>query len=68
MSRYEFAVRLAERLGYSADLVDAVSAAEMKGWVARRPRDSSLDTSRARGILRTRFYDTGLALDMFAEE
>jgi len=46
LSRYEFAVMLAEELGVDRGLV---KPAEMKNakLVARRPRDSSLDTSRA---------------------
>jgi len=49
VSRYEFALRLTEILGVSKNLVKPVSMNEVK-LVARRPRDSSLDTSKARNI------------------
>jgi len=49
VSRYEFALRLAEVLGVDRGLVKPVSMDEVK-LVARRPRDSSLDTSKARGL------------------
>jgi len=49
VSRYEFALRLAEVLGVNKSLVKPVSMDEVK-LVARRPRDSSLDTSKARSL------------------
>jgi len=51
MSRYEFALRIAEGLGADKSLVREAKVSEMSGWVARRPRDSSLDCSRARRLL-----------------
>jgi len=47
LSRYEFAVILAEELGVDPGLVKPASLAEAR-LRAPRPRDSSLDTSRAR--------------------
>ncbi len=47
MSRYEFALRLAEVLKVSKDLVKPISMEDVK-LVARRPRDSSLNTEKAR--------------------
>jgi len=49
LSRYEFATILAEILGASKDLVKPKRLAEAK-LVAPRPRDSSLDTSKAREL------------------
>jgi dTDP-4-dehydrorhamnose reductase len=49
LSRYEFATILAEVLGVSRDLVKPKRLAEAK-LVAPRPRDSSLDTSKAREL------------------
>jgi len=48
LSRYEFALILAEELGADRSLVKPTSLSSAK-LVARRPRDSSLDTSRAAG-------------------
>lgn len=49
VSRHEYALRLAEILGVDRSLVKLISMNEIK-LVARRPRDSSLDTSKARSI------------------
>lgn len=49
LSRYEFAVLLARVLSVDEALIKPVSVRDVK-LVARRPRDSSLDTSRADGL------------------
>ena len=67
MSRYEFALRIAEALGAPKSLVKEARVSEMKGWVARRPRDSSLDTSRAKELL-GEFHDSSKAIEIFASE
>jgi len=67
MSRYEFALRIADALGAPKSLVKEARMAEMKGWVARRPRDSSLDTSKAKELL-GEFHDSSRAIETFASE
>mgnify|MGYP000156114438 FL=1 len=67
MSRYEFAVKVAEAFGLPTENIVEASMSDMK-WVARRPRDSSLDTSYAKRILDTPFDDMELALRIFREE
>ena len=49
LSRYEFAIALADVLGVDKDLVKPTSM-NMAKLIARRPRDSSLDTSKAREL------------------
>jgi dTDP-4-dehydrorhamnose reductase len=49
VSRYGFALALAEALGVDRNLVRPVSMGELR-LPARRPRDSSLDTSKARSL------------------
>jgi len=49
LSRYEFALILADVLGVSRDLVKPKRLEEAK-LIAPRPRDSSLDTSKAREL------------------
>ncbi|MEM3893572.1 MAG: dTDP-4-dehydrorhamnose reductase [Thermofilum sp.] len=49
LSRFDFALRLAELLGADRGLVRAVPMSSAR-LVARRPRDSSLDTSRAAAL------------------
>ena len=46
VSRYDFAVALADAFGLDSSLVEPVNMDEMR-WVAKRPRDSSLDVSKA---------------------
>ena len=50
VSRYDFAVALADTFGLDASLVEPVTMDEMK-WVAKRPRDSSLDVSKATSLI-----------------
>lgn len=47
LSRYDFAVLLAKALGVDRALIKPISLRDAK-LVAKRPRDSSLDTSRAK--------------------
>ena len=68
MNRYQFATKIAEALGLPAELVEKASIKDMKHWIAKRPRDSSLDTSKAKSLLKTKFYDTKLALELFKQE
>lgn len=67
-NRFEFAIKVAETLGLPTELVEKASIKDMKHWIARRPRDSSLNTGKARNILRTEFHDTKLALELFKQE
>lgn len=46
ISRYDFAVELARTFGFDVDLIIKSRMSEMK-WAAKRPADSSLDTSKA---------------------
>lgn len=49
MSRFEFAIALAEILNVDRNLVKPISINDAK-LIAKRPRDSSLDTSRAENL------------------
>ncbi len=63
MNRYEFAKKIAETLGLPTSLVKPATMEEMQGrWVARRPRDSSLDTGKAQNLLETPFSDIDEAM------
>jgi len=67
VSRYDFALRLARRFGFDASLIKPARMEEMK-WYARRPRDSSLDCSRARAMLRTEFHSLDYSLEVLHQE
>lgn len=53
ISRYDFAVDLANTFGLDEDLIIKSKMSEMK-WAAKRPDDSSLDTSKAFRYLRAK--------------
>ncbi|NQE05081.1 dTDP-4-dehydrorhamnose reductase [ANME-1 cluster archaeon GoMg1] len=67
ISRYDFALRIANKFGLNEDLVIPSRMEEMK-WIAARPKDSSLDTSKASKYLKEKPYDLDKALDVLKEE
>lgn len=67
MSRYEFAIRVAEYLGFDKSLIKEGSMASIN-WKARRPKDSSLNYEETKAKLKTNFYSTDLALKILKEE
>jgi len=67
MSRYEFAIRVAEKLGFDKNLIEK-SSMDSISWKARRPRDSSLNYEYTRRRLNIDFYSTDLALQILYDE
>lgn len=55
MSRYEFAIKVADTLKLEKNLIQKAEMKEMR-WLAKRPRDSSLNSEHSRSILKTDFY------------
>jgi len=55
MSRYEFAIKIADALCLDKSLIKKAEMKEMN-WLAKRPRDSSLNSERSRSLLKTDFY------------
>ncbi|QKR00840.1 NAD(P)-dependent oxidoreductase [Metallosphaera tengchongensis] len=53
VSRYELALRVAEAYDLPKNVKEVD---EVRGWVAKRPFDSSLDVSRARKLVSVDFY------------
>jgi dTDP-4-dehydrorhamnose reductase len=53
ISRFEFGIKLAEVFGFDSSLIMEACMGDMN-WVARRPRDSSLDVSKASRLLRNK--------------
>lgn len=66
ISRYEFAVMLAKRFGFSENLVTPIQA-ETAGWKAMRPHDSSLNVTKAQRILTNKPVALDDALKEFAK-
>jgi len=67
VSRYEFALKLAETFNLNKDLIIA-SRMEKMSWIAKRPKDSSLDTSKAKRDLNLKPMDLNTALNYLKEE
>ncbi|BDC17386.1 NAD(P)-dependent oxidoreductase [Acidianus sp. HS-5] len=57
VSRFELARKIKEKFNLPGEVKEID---EVKGWVARRPFDSSLDSSRARKVISTDFYTLDL--------
>jgi dTDP-4-dehydrorhamnose reductase len=66
INRYEMACQIAERLGYSRDLVLATDSNAMPGR-APRPNDASLDNSKAGRVLKTPMQTLMSGLDLVLE-
>lgn len=67
VSRYDFARAVARRFNFDEDLIEPITLKDVV-FKARRPRDSSLETSRARRILHTNFHDLEYALNILYNE
>lgn len=66
-SRYEFATAIARKFGLDERLIKPAQSSEIK-FKARRPRDSSLDCTRARDILKTEFHSLDYSLEVWKRE
>ncbi len=66
ISRYEFAIEIASIFGFDRDLIEKISMEDIR-WKARRPRDSSLDVSKARKVLNRKPLRIRDALKMLRE-
>lgn len=62
IGRYDFALRIAETFGLDEMLVKPVRMEELKTWVARRPRDSSLCVEKVEGELQIALPDVSESL------
>ena len=57
ISRYELALKIKEKFNLPGNVVEVD---EVKGWIAKRPYDSSLDVSKAKKLLSVDFYSLDL--------
>jgi len=67
ISRYEFAEIIADKLSLDKKLIKPSSMNEMN-WIAKRPKDSSLDVSKANQILKEKPQTIKQSLDLFTKE
>lgn len=67
ISRFEFALRIAKTFDLDGKLIKPIKMAELKAWIARRPRDSSLRVDKIQGVLKTKPIDVSESLRLMKE-
>lgn len=67
VSRHEFALQIANKFGLDKNLIIPSRMDEMK-WIAKRPKDSSLDTSKASRYLKEKTLGLDMALEILEGE
>jgi len=67
ISRYDFAVMIAEKLGLDKSLLLEAKTQDMN-WKAKRPLDSSLDVTLANELLNEKPLSIEKSLDLFVKE
>ena len=67
VSRYEFALRIADKFGLDKDLIKPARM-EAMNWLAKRPEDSSLDTSKASRYLKEKTLGLDKALEILEDD
>ena len=67
ISRYQMACMVSDKLNLDSALLKQISINKMK-WVAQRPKDSSLDVSRASSILNEKPQKIDQSLNLFINE
>jgi dTDP-4-dehydrorhamnose reductase len=66
-SRFEFAVKLAEIFDLDKSLIKKTCISDMD-WIAKRPKDSSLDVSKTYNVLKTKPMNLSVSLNLMKEE
>jgi len=67
ISRYDLAEKVVDKLNLDKNLLKPAYMKDMK-WTAKRPKDSSLEVSKAASILNEKPYTINQGLDQFANE
>jgi dTDP-4-dehydrorhamnose reductase len=67
INRYDFAKLLAQAFSLDGNLIESVSSAEFS-WIAKRPRDSSLDTAKAQQTLKSKPFQVSEAVERLKQE
>ncbi|XRP97087.1 dTDP-4-dehydrorhamnose reductase [Methanocaldococcus sp. 16A] len=62
VSRYEFALKVAEVFGYNKDLIKPIKSSEL-GWKAKRPKDTSLNSEKVEKLLNIKLKNVDEALN-----
>jgi dTDP-4-dehydrorhamnose reductase len=67
ISRYDFAVQIAKNFNLNPNLISPTTSAEFS-WAAKRPKDSSLDTTKAQQTLKNIPLQISQALKIMKQE
>jgi dTDP-4-dehydrorhamnose reductase len=67
ISRYDFAIMIAEKLNLNTTLLIKAKTEDMS-WIAKRPKDSSLDVTKATEILNEKPMKITQSLELFLSE
>jgi len=68
INRYEFAKQIARTFNLDADLVKPVKMSQLTAWIAKRPKDSSLNTGKIQKQLKTKPLNITEGLNKMSEE
>lgn len=68
ISRYEFAKQIAKAFGLDQSLVKPIKMSQLTAWIAKRPRDSSLNTDKIQKQLKTKLLNITEGLNRMKDE
>jgi dTDP-4-dehydrorhamnose reductase len=68
ISRYEFAKQIAGTFNLNSDLIKPVRMSQLTTWIAKRPKDSSLNTGKIQKQLKTKPLNITEGLNKMKEE
>jgi len=68
ISRYDFAVQIAKTFNLDTSLIKPIEMSQLTSWVAKRPKDSSLNTNKIRKQLKTQPLNITQGLKLMREE
>jgi len=68
INRFEFALKIAKRFDLDSSLIKAIKMDQLKVWVAKRPRDSSLCVNKVQKELKVKLLNVEEGLRIMREE
>jgi len=68
INRYDFARKIANAFGLDSTLIKPTKMMELKAWIAKRPKDSSLNTEKVQRELKTKPLSINEGLRKLKEE
>ena len=68
ISRYEFARQIAETFHLSPSLIKPIKMSQLTAWIAKRPKDSSLNTDKIQKQLKTKPLNITQGLKIMKKE